>query len=178
MAASSRDKDFVHQIEKMARWGGTKLRARNFYQWEAMANDRAEALSLLEEEFLQPASFVVLQLGENVVDAVTFSEDLVELIALLKARLSPEVILVLGNFWQNDALDMEKQKACEKTGARYISLKDLQSPAYQVGLHAVVQGMKGEQHEVLHDGVARHPNDQAMKIIAERVCRVLESVLG
>lgn len=111
-------------------------------------------------------------------DAVTFSEDLVELIALLKARLSPEVILVLGNFWQNDALDMEKQKACEKTGARYISLKDLQSPAYQVGLHAVVQGMKGEQHEVLHDGVARHPNDQAMKIIAERVCRVLESVLG
>ena len=152
-----------------------RLNARNFYPWEIMASDRSETFSLLEEDLQQPVSFVILQLGENVSDATTFSEDLAELIKFLKARLSPKTILVLGNFWKNDALDAQKQDVCASTGAKYISLKDLQTPAYMAGLHAVVTGMHGERHEITHDGVARHPNDQAMKAIAERICQALDA---
>lgn len=146
-----------------------QLRIFNFYQWEVMAYDRAETLSLLENILASPADFVVLQLGENIADTTTLAADLEELLHHLMSRLHPKKLLVLGNFWANETVDNIKQAACKAAGATYISLKDLQTPEFMAGLHTIVQDADGTPHEILHAGVARHPGDAAMKEIARRI---------
>ncbi len=172
MAASSAEHDFVHILANMQDKCPPpvrQLRIFNFYQWEVMAYDRAETLSLLENILASPADFVVLQLGENIADTTTLAADLEELLHHLISRLHPKKLLVLGNFWANEAVDDIKQAVCKTTGATYISLKDLQTPEYMAGLHTIVQGADGTSHEILHAGVARHPGDAAMKEIARRI---------
>lgn len=152
-----------------------QIRFLNFYQWEVMAFDRAETLSLLNRVLVLSADFVVLQLGENIADSTTLTSDLEELLSYLTKRLHPKKIIVLGNFWMNDTVDSIKQAVCEKTNATYISLKDLQTPEYAVGLHTIVQGADGSSHKIVHAGVARHPGDAAMAEIAQRIAKVLMS---
>ena len=178
MAASDAMHDFVHRIAfYLNNCPPEKYKAHitpwNFFQWEIMSYDRAESLSLLKVVLRPPIDFVVVQLGENVADATTFESDLRELILFIRSRVLPKKILVLGNFWSNDALDMSKQRVCKTTRTCFLSLKDLQISTCTVGLHALVKGNDGTSHEILRAGVARHPGDFAMDAIAQRIVHAL-----
>lgn len=71
-------------------------------------------------------------------------------------------------------LDEQKERACKKAGAEYVSLQGIKdNKEYFCGIGARVFGDDGKEHIVEHDGVAVHPGDKGMKAIAERIIEQL-----
>lgn len=175
MGASRKENDFVHLIADTLRKDySTKFDIINFFQWESMHYDRAEALELLNKFYGKNYDFIVVQLGENIHNIDTLESDFKTLINYLRNKISANAkIVVVGQFWDNDAIDLIKKKVCKETSAYFVNLKDIQTAEYCVGLGSVVFGDDGKEHVVNHQGVAMHPNDKAMRVCAERILQAL-----
>jgi len=171
MAASSRDKDFVHQLQQKL---NCKVDVCNYYQWEVMAHDRAETYSLLDRFLGNRYDLVIVQLGENISNIDTLEKDFVDFVKFLKIKQSQARIIIVGNFWNNEKVNSIKRDICNGQGIVYIDIGDLDSEKYYCGIGMMVSGDDGIMHKVLHGGVARHPGDKAMAEIAERIVRVLK----
>ena len=177
MAASDADHDYVHLV---ASWlstshGKVACHPYYYYAWE-MAKDRASKLSLLDP-YLDPGlDLVTIQLGENAEDLTTFEQDLEDLIRYVQAKAPEAKILVIDDFWPNEERSRMKQNAAEKTGAEYISLKDIQGRTEaEAGTGAVVYDAAGNPHTIENTDVAAHPGDRGMKVIADMIIEVLRS---
>jgi RimJ/RimL family protein N-acetyltransferase len=158
MAASAREKDFVHQLAAMLEAGGTPvvLRERNVAEFERDPNQDLSVFFAGDLAFRPNA--VVLRICEN-----TPAERLDDFAAayeklILLFRLDPAcTVFAVGPFWKNDRAEALLSEAAFRTGARWISLSPLHSEEYQaIGQFA-------------HAGVAGHPSDKGMKAIAEAV---------
>ncbi len=82
MAASSEDKDYVHQVKEWLDAICTEsvaVYAYNFWNWEIQTSDRAETLQLLDGYLSDKLDLVTIQLSENVYDTSTFEQDCEEL---------------------------------------------------------------------------------------------------
>ena len=89
----------------------------------------------------------------------------------LKSRCPKAKIIVIGDFWLNDGLrnDM-KYRVCSDTGCVFIDLSAISGKEeYKCGMNTSVYDNIGQAHLVHHAGVAEHPNDKAMKFIAEKI---------
>ena len=177
MAASDADHDYVHLV---ASWlstshGKVACHPYYYYAWE-MAKDRASKLSLLDP-YLDPGlDLVTIQLGENAEDLTTFEQDLEDLIRYVQAKAPEAKILVIDDFWPNEERSRMKQNAAEKTGAEYISLKDIQGRTEaEAGTGTVVYDAAGNPHTIENTDVAAHPGDRGMKVIADMIIEVLRS---
>ena len=177
MAASDADHDYVHLV---ASWlstshGKVACHPYYYYAWE-MAKDRASKLSLLDP-YLDPGlDLVTIQLGENAEDLTTFEQDLEDLIRYVQAKAPEAKILVIDDFWPNEERSRMKQNAAEKTGAEFISLKDIQGSIDAVaGTGAVVFDPAGNPHTVENADVAAHPGDRGMQAIADRIIEALRT---
>ena len=174
MAASSEADDYVHLVvSQLEKYGAVSFDISGMFLWEALAHDRAQPLGMMESAFKGNLDAVIVQMGENVISCSTMAGDLSELLEHIKSKATKAKIMVLGNFWPNDALDEIKKAVCQKMGVAYISLKDLQTPEYFAGLGATVYGDNGEAHTIEHAGVAQHPGNKAMIAIAERIVATL-----
>ena len=100
----------------------------------------------------------------------TYESDFEYLIEyILKSAPSADVI-VIGDFWRKENRDEMKMEASEKCGVKYISLNSIKdNEEYRCGIGTEVFGSDGESHIVEHSGVAVHPNDKAMKYIADKI---------
>ena len=174
MAATEEDKDYVHQVvlELNDKKGSINFFAYNFYAWEVQGTDRAETLQLLDS-FLSPQlDLVTIQLGENASDTNTLEQDSEELIRYIAAVCPNAQIMVVGEFWEDSLKDEIKREACLNTEAVFIDLSAIwNNSEYQAGLGTTVYGSDGEEHIIDHEGVARHPNDKAMRYIAEQIIK-------
>ncbi len=168
MAASSREKDYVHQLgEMLSGEYDVSYSLSQLSQWEIMGHDRHEALQLLDGEMKNEFDLVVVQLGENIPQGdTTFSTDFRDLIAYVQS-LQEVKIYVLANFWADEEVDCAKQAACDGDSVIWVSLDG--ALECTVGKGALVEGLDGEQHTIDHDGVAKHPGDQGMTAIAQRL---------
>ena len=83
-------------------------------------------------------------------------------------------IIVIGDFGYLEDRDDRKQEAAAICNVDYIKLSDLQHEEYHVGLNSVVLDHAGNKHVVEHAGVAKHPNDEAMKIISDRFMKIIQ----
>ena len=81
---------------------------------------------------------------------------------------------MIGDFWYLDGRDDGKQEAAAICNVDYIKLSDLQHEEYHVGLNSVVLDHAANKHVVEYAGVAKHPNDEAMKIISDRVMKIIQ----
>ena len=69
-----------------------------------------------------------------------------------------------------------KQNATEKTGAEFVSLKDIQgSTDVEAGAGTVVYDPAGNPHTVENADVAAHPGDRGMQVIADRIIEALQA---
>lgn len=177
MAASDADHDYVHLVAAYlsASRGKTACHPYYFYAWET-AEDRSSKLSLLDP-FLDPGlDLVTIQLGENAEDLSTFEQDFEELIRYVQAKSPGAKILVIDDFWPNGERSRMKQSVAEKTGAEFISLKDIQgSVGMEAGTGAVVYDAAGNPHTVENADVAAHPGDIGMQAIADRIIEALQA---
>ena len=169
--------DYVHLVAAYlsASRGKTACHPYYFYAWET-AEDRSSKLSLLDP-FLDPGlDLVTIQLGENVEDLSTFEQDFEELIRYVQAKAPGAKILVIDDFWPNGERSRMKQNAVERTGAEFISLKDIQGSAdVEAGVGAVVYDPAGNPHTVENADVAAHPGDRGMQAIADRIIEALQA---
>ncbi len=175
MAASKKEADYVHLIAK-AISGNTPVHPDvfNFATWEIQSYDRHETLQLLDKFDFSSYEFIVVQLGENIVDASDVVDDFYELLSYIREQSSPDKrIFVYGNLWANDILDEIKEEICKLVSADYISVKPIQSSQYISGMKRSVLGDDGSEHIIEHKGVAMHPNDEAMKFYADELIKRL-----
>lgn len=175
MAASSKEKDYVHQLESMiVEDYNVSCTIVQFASWEIQAHDRAEGLMLLNP-FLdgKDYEYIIIQLGENISDITSIETDFSDLIQYIDDKQSAK-ILVLGNFWNNKVLDAVKKDTCWSNGAYFVDLSNLQLSKYQIGLGATVLGDSEKTYIIEHEGVAQHPGDEGMKAIAKKIYETMK----
>ena len=173
MAASSRENDFVHLMaSKLGERYVVDFDFKNFVEWESDHSNRVEHLSLFDPFLHRDYDLVVIQLGENIKNIDTLNTDFETMIDYIRTKISVGAeIVVVGQFWRNDAIDAIKKNVCERTGSHFVDLHDIQNVSYRIGYGEMsrVLGDDGNVHVVDHAGVAAHPNDAAMKIYAARI---------
>ena len=155
MAASAKDRDFVHRLAGMLEESGVRveLRERNVADFE-----RDPSLPL-SDTFADDLAFrpdtVVLRICENTPaerfeDFAAAYEDLIRLF-----RRDPGCrVFAVGPFWKNDRAEELLSEAADRTGARWVSLASLHSGEYQA------------LGQFSNAGVAAHPSDKGMEAIA------------
>ncbi|MCH3998895.1 MAG: SGNH/GDSL hydrolase family protein [Lachnospiraceae bacterium] len=190
MAATSQDTDYVHQTESLLTDKLEELKpgakgingyAFNYSVWETNAHDRAQTYPVMDKYMTEGGGLdvVVLQLGENVSDASTddstYESDYAELIQHIKEEAPFAQIITVGDFWADDTKDAVKKSVAEEVGVTYVDLAEIQDdPNYEAGMGTTVQGDDGNEHEIDHSGVAKHPGDTGMKWIAKKIVDMVE----
>lgn len=172
MAASEEQRDYVHLVSSAleTEHGSINAAAMNFSQYEILAHDREQALSLIEPYLNEGIDLVTVQMGENVADDSTWQQDFRQLLARVKAAAPDARVLVIGVSWPDEAVETAERSAAEETNCAYIDLSSIRNePWYQCGRSATVYGADGQTHMVEHDGVAKHPGDDGMRAIADLV---------
>lgn len=173
MAASSEDKDYVHQI---GQWLEANYKepvetySYNFYAWEAQSADRAEALQQLNPYLSSRLGLITIQLGENVSSTSTFANDLEDLCKYLAQRAPNAQIIMIDDFWDDGEKSQIKKEVAQACGIAFVSLSEIKGDKeYQAGLGTTVYDRDGHEHVIEHSGVASHPGDKGMTYIAEAI---------
>jgi hypothetical protein len=155
MAASSVDKDFVHMVAQHIQ---DKLGTRPV---EILINNGGNGkigsmLSYLTSHPDLKPSLVILQGGENDPFDTSFQETYRSLLTFYKTSNTPYI--VLGDWWNDAKSSFDHQQALAN-GYAWIELT-------AINKNPAMSGDGGPYHI---DGVAKHPNDQGMKAIAEAI---------
>lgn len=172
MAASEISKDYFHVVTDELRKHNENVNsyAYNFYMWEIMTHDRAEAITLIDSYLNKHINIITIQLGENVSDLSTFESDYEYLLRHIKHKCPNAQIITVTDFWNKGERDNMKIRASEKCGVHIADISAIKdNPDYMCGLDTKVTGDDGEFHLVKHAGLARHPGDKGMKYIADRI---------
>ncbi|MBR2995757.1 MAG: SGNH/GDSL hydrolase family protein [Lachnospiraceae bacterium] len=177
MGASRRDRDYYHRLIKLLAKDHTVTSdIRNFAFWESpevFGITRDATLPLLDGYLSNPYDVVVIQLGENISNAANLEEEYSHLVEYIRAYQPAAQIILVGDFWPNAPVEKTEKALVRKYGFDYVDLKDLQTQKYMIGVGAVVAGDDGRTHRISNSGVAMHPNDEAMGVIASRLYTVI-----
>ena len=168
MAASSKEKDYVHLIvaELDKKYGKVDycIAQGAMWEWEYRRTDEvlAEYYSAVKEF---DADIVIIRIGENITAAKHLEENckphFAKAVDFLVGK-SAEKVVITDMFWYsiyNDCL----REVCEEKGYIFCHLTDLEEDERTMALGLFE-----------HKGVAGHPGDYGMQCIADRI---LEKIL-
>ncbi len=178
MAASDAEHDYFHLVVQglRERFGKVDARVVNFANWERTAHDRVQVLDDLVPLLDERVSLVTIQLGENVQDRRTLAADYEELIRFVQRRTGNRAKIIVIGAWGNRE-DAIRPAAAAKCGVAYASLAESYGkPEYRSKLGAIVRDAAGKAHRVDHAGVAWHPGDAGMALIARQVLAALDAL--
>lgn len=168
MAASKPEYDYYHRIvEQIGKDMNTGV--YNYSVWEVQANDRAETYELLDKWLTDGIDLITVQLSENASNLTTFEKDFQSLLVHISSCCPSAHIIVIDDFWDKERHNLKKA-VCSELGIDFVDLSDLQGiEEYYAGMGSQVWGSDGTIHTIEHEGVAVHPGDKAMAVIADRV---------
>ena len=155
MAASREDKDYVHQLYAKLTADGRDVfvRVRHASDWENAIGEGPDLTDFAEEQAFA-ADLVIFRLGENVKTAdVPYFEGAIR---EFMNYLCPKKSLFTTCFWRNPAKD---------DAIRAIAA-ERNSPCADIGATEDAMMALGQFE---HTGVAVHPSDAGMAMIAERI---------
>ena len=170
MAASSKEKDYVHLLMSATREKSPDCSfcICQVAEWERQYKNGKSVYHLFENARDFNADIIVMRFVENCpqkeFDKKIFKTETVNLLNHLNPLDAAKIILTTG-FWHHPADD---------------SIAEL---AKELGLPLVKLGDLGEKDEMKaiglfeHSGVANHPGDLGMKNIADRIFEVLKNYL-
>ena len=125
---------------------------------------------MLDDKLVSGLDLVTIQLSENANDLQSFKSDMEDLIKHVKEKCGSSIkIIIIDDFWSEEKSEIKKLVANE-SGIDFVDLSDIRNNiVYQLGIGSIIYDENGNKHVNQHSGVAVHPNDEGMKIIAERV---------
>ena len=176
MAASAREKDFVHRLlDRVSKEAGgvPKVMIRNIAEFERKLTD-FNIRDTLKDELAFEADVVILAIGENSPSPRTdearkrFAEALRELLTQLGRHGHPEVF-VRSQFWPDAEKDRLLKQVCDDAGGVFIDLG-------KVGIDP--QNSARSERHIEHAGVAGHPGDKGMSAIADELWRAMKKAGG
>ena len=166
MAASAREKDYVHVLASMLgeKYGKVSVCIAQLASWEGnYVSD-----TILEEKYAPARDFdadiIVVRIGENMPkgSAPACKPYFDRMIKYFKVREGQKVIIT-DSFWRNDARDSMIREIAEENGYAFCRIGDLENDP---------ENMAIGQFE--HRGVAIHPSDLGMERIAKRIFLKIE----
>ena len=167
MAASAKEKDYVHLVMKEVKQKDSDavfcICQTSF--WERAYADGESVYPMLAPAREFAADVIILRLGENCplegFDKHIFKKEYLKLVHYLDTTGKAQIILT-SSFWKRDGDDMI-QEIADENAMEFIYLGDLGECAdmRSDGLFA-------------HAGVAHHPGDLGMQVIAERILEKME----
>ena len=170
MAASAKEKDYVHLLMEKVRGveSDSVFCICQGSKWETTYKDGTSVYPIYEHARAFEADIIVVRLIENCsgkeFEPEVFKASLEAYLDYLNPSGNAKIVLTTG-FWKHPG-DEQIRKMAEEKNLPFISLGDL-----------------GEQDEMKaiglfeHVGVANHPGDLGMKTIAERIWAELEKLL-
>lgn len=162
MAASAKEKDYVHLVMMAVQQKDSEavFCICQASLWERAYAEGESVYSMLAPAREFSADVIILRIGENCpLDGFNkhiFKNEYLKLVRYLDATGKAQIILT-SCFWKRDGDDII-QEIAEENVMEFIYLGDL-----------------GEQDEMradglfTHTGVAHHPGDKGMQVIAERI---------
>jgi lysophospholipase L1-like esterase len=172
MAASSRERDYVHLLlSRIAKAAGGEPEAsiKNIADFERQLGG-FNIKNGLKDELAFEADLIVIAIGENVSALETdeakanFKAAFTSLLSELKQHGKP-TIFVRSNFWADPAKDLILKSVCEKAGGIFVDNSKLSSDD---------SNFARSERKIEHDGVAAHPGDRGMKAIADALWQAIE----
>ena len=166
MAASCEEKDYVHLtvagLEK--KYGPVSFCVCHAAPWEYAFDRDEEVLAQFESARAFKPDIVILRIGENSDRELLAHEAYAphfEYMAKWFFGAAP-VKVVTSLFWRYDPIDVPIEEVAKKNGYMYV-------PIWELGEKAENKALT----EFWHDGVAKHPNDNGMRGIAQAILAVL-----
>lgn len=166
MAASSREKDYVHVLASMLekKYGKIGVCIAQLAAWEGnYASD-----TILEEKYAPARDFgadiIVVRIGENMPkgSSPACKPYFDAMIKFFKIREDQRVIIT-DSFWRNNARDSMIREIAEENGYAFCKISDLEGDPATMAIG---------RYE--HRGVSVHPSDFGMEMIAQRIFEKFE----
>ncbi len=164
MAASARDSDFVHRLERRIH----RVNANVELQYGSIADyERAYwHYDLAKLAGYRNADVLIVKISENIDPDSLAERQFVQHYAKLIDYLADEghtTIIICDGFWPSPVNDPIRRYATQQ-GFDFVPLHDL----YTSDTTNSAKGL------FAHEGVANHPSDRGMKHIADRIWKALE----
>ena len=169
MSATKEENDYVHVAVSMLdkKYGKVNYCTACCGDWEReYFNDEKISRWAKAREF--DADILVVRLGENIwgplrenLDQVPLYPHLEKFIEFFKTKKDMKVVIT-DLFWAYEGIDKVLREIAEKKGYSFVHISDL--------------GENDEYKSIgkfWHEGVAQHPNDLGMRVIAERIVEKL-----
>ena len=171
MAASKRENDFCHVLEKELQQYNRKSEVLplNIYGWEI--NPTCD-LDSLAGEVCRGADVIILRMCDNVRDIEAFKQNIGRLVEFCQTQ-TPHVIIA-GTFWRNERYERILATAAERYGLEYVDLGwiTLLNDIYpKVG--DTLYDIEGKPYTITKDIIIGHPNDKGMRLIAHSLLRAI-----
>ena len=171
MAASAKDRDYVHLVLKaIAKTAGREPKSlvANIADFERRL-ETYDMDSGLKRELAFKADLVIVAIGENVPALTTepakaaFKACMTRLLKKLKQNSHP-VMVVRSCFWQDPVKDTILKQACDEVGGIFVDAGALGKDE---------ANSARSERKFSHAGVAGHPGDKGMSAIAEAILEAL-----
>lgn len=176
MAASTREKDYVHLLlDRIAKAAGGKpvVMVKNIADFERRQSD-FNVSEGLQDELAFEADLIVIAIGENASSPKTddakakYGAAFANLLAELKKRGQPTLI-VRSCFWPDPAKDQIMKKVCEDAGGVFVDNSKLGGDE---------SNYARSERKIEHAGVAGHPGDKGMQAIADTLWNAIQKQAG
>jgi hypothetical protein len=155
MAATSKDKDFLHVYNKLLqvslKYNYVDVYSKNIAVWE---NDFTYNLNDFVDITSETYDILIVRLGENVSNTVKYYTALNNMINLFKTQNTK--VIITGIVWKNETKESIHEQIALENDYKYISFQDFRSNSnnYSWGLFE-------------NSRVAAHPSDIGMQNIGQ-----------
>ena len=165
MAASAREKDYVHVLISMLgeRLGKISFCIAQLAEWER--NYTSD--TVLSEKYAAARDFgadiIIVRIGENMPKG-SAPECKPYFDAMIKYFVTDKTkkVVLTDSFWRNDARDSMIREIADENGYAFCKISDLEEDPATMAIG---------QYE--HRGVSVHPSDLGMELIAKRIFDVI-----
>jgi len=162
MAASAAENDYVSQLikllserDKPVSWRANRLSSNDLEKTPEKFRLPVTALQLSRN-----AALVIIEAGDNVppTSLEAFAASYLE--ALKSLRPPSGILVCVSTWWSSPLKDKIIRDNCRVAGGVYVDIARVSNTPENVA---------GNERHISHQGVAAHPGDKGMKVIADRI---------
>jgi hypothetical protein len=173
MAASTKENDFVHRLEKMLRSRNPNCHVEGYEIWDWEHQHTTYDLSKFDSLFIHKPDLVIIRLGENVYNLTDFDVSLQRLVDYVKDKAPGARIVMTGVFWTSAQKDSIFSSVARANNLTFVKLSSLDIAANKAFKGATVYDATGKEHLIDNQFVADHPNDIGMNAIANAIYKAI-----